>query len=259
LAEILAIVPPSQKATARKHYNLTPHEGEAMLYKSSLLSQASGSLDGTVFSHNRGGRYTRRRAIPTNPQTGLQTTVRNALAVLSAGWASLSTANKALWNEYAANVAMTNRLGDTIYLTGQQHYIRSNVPRIQIGEAPISAGPTTYNLGDFTLPTFIAVTGPPLKIDVTIEPLDDWACETGSFMIIQQGLTQSPGCNFFKAPFRLLGHIDGDDLGGIVNPTTFSTPVFTLTAGNKTWLRARVSRLDGRLSAPILIGPEFIT
>jgi len=38
-----------------------------MKFKSPILSQASGSIAGITFSHNRGGMYVRARAVPTNP------------------------------------------------------------------------------------------------------------------------------------------------------------------------------------------------
>ena len=40
-----------------------------MLFKSAAFTQASGSVGGLTFAHNRGGMYTRARSIPVNPKT----------------------------------------------------------------------------------------------------------------------------------------------------------------------------------------------
>lgn len=229
-----------------------------MKIKSAILTQASGSVGGLTASHNRGGMYFRARTIPTNPQTSRQTAVRNLLATLSANWQTLSAANQQTWNDYGANVPLTDALGDPIYLTGQQHYIRSNTARQQAGLSALSAGPNVYNLGEFTPPTFTADATQD-EIDISFTAGDDWVSEDGAAMIIRQGLTVSPGKSFFKGPFRYLGVIEGDATTPPTSPSTFSTPSYGLSADNLTWLAVRVCRADGRLSSLITVGPETIT
>jgi hypothetical protein len=229
-----------------------------MKFKSPIFSQASGSIGGMVFSHNRGGMYVRNRSTPTNPQSGLQTVVRNAMAQLSAAWATLSDAYKANWLTYAANQAMVNALGDTVYLTPQQHYVRSNVPRIQNGLAVINEGPTVYTLPTFTPPTFTATHGSPDSIEVAYDDTAAWCDEDDSAMLIQVGMAVSPGKAFFKGPWRIATPILGDVGSPPSTPHAISPAPYPMTADNKVWIRVRLSLADGRLSAPLTIGPQVI-
>lgn len=126
-------------------YTLTP----MALFKSSLLAQASGSLAGTVFSHNRGGQYMRNRSIPTNPSTARQASVREALSTLVYAWSNtLSEAQRTAWTAYADNTPVLNRLGDSIRLTGQQMFVRCGTVRLQAGLSAPTDGPTTPGLAE---------------------------------------------------------------------------------------------------------------
>ena len=105
-----------------------------MLFKSALITQASGSIGGMTASRNKGGAYFRARALPTNPNTPEQQAVRGYLGTLANLWTNVLTpANRVLWDFYAFNVPVINAVGDSIQLTGQQMYIRANVPRLQAG------------------------------------------------------------------------------------------------------------------------------
>ena len=104
-----------------------------MLVKYSILAQASGSAGGYTFSRNRSGPYLRNRSIPTNPGSEAQVIVRGHFASLSSAWAGIADSQRTAWALYAANVSVTNRLGDQIFLTGQQMYIRCNAVRLRAG------------------------------------------------------------------------------------------------------------------------------
>ena len=47
-----------------------------MLFKGTIGAAYSGKIGGVVASHNRGGQYFRQHVIPTDPATGLQSTMR---------------------------------------------------------------------------------------------------------------------------------------------------------------------------------------
>lgn len=235
--------------------NTTP--GDPMLFKSPIFAQASGSIAGMTFSHNRGGQYVRSRVTPTDPGTPLQVVVRSAMTSLSARWIDTLTAvQRADWRTYAANVEMTNRVGDAVFLTGQQHYVRSGIPRIQIGTTPIDDAPTVFNLGDFSPPSFFPTATP--DFDVTFDNADAWASETGSFMTFYASAQQSPSIIYHKGPYRYVGAIQGDDTTPPTSPHTFSSSR-TLTVGNIVFARSRVSRIDGRLSGNIDLGSAIIS
>ena len=219
-----------------------------MLIKSQLLSVMSGSLDASVAAHNRFGRYLRAKVIPTNPNTVGQQAVRAALATLTAAWNSdLTNEQRADWTTYAANVSTTNRVGDTIFLTGLNHYVRSNVPRIRAGLATVDDGPVNLSLPTFT-PVSATADASDGEIKVTFTDTDAWATEVGAAMLVQHTAPQPPTVNFNALPYRYAGQIAGASPA----PTSPAdiTAAFDLTnhAGNIVFVRVRVTLADGRLS-----------
>jgi hypothetical protein len=226
-----------------------------MKYLSTLMSTASGSVGGLTASHNKGGAYFRARTIPTNPNTTAQGLVRTQLGSLSSAWNALTEPQRVSWDLYASNVPMINKLGQSIYLSGQQHFIRSNTARIYAGLSVVELGPAIFNLGTFTPPTLVTWDEAALAIGYT--NTDEWANEVGGAMIVQTSKPQSPGRTFFKGPFLFAE----TTLGAVSPPTspTNTLPPQVFVAGQKGWARIRICRADGRLSMPIIIGPETIT
>lgn len=224
-----------------------------MLFKSQVFTQASGSVGGLTYSHNAGGMYTRSRSIPVNPNSVRQQEVRSALSSLVTRWGSVLTqAQRDAWEVYAANVPVTNKLGDPTNLSGQQQFVRSNVSRIQAGLTIADDAPTTYNLGPYTLPT-IAGTGNPDEVEVTFNINDAWRSEDNSALLIYAGLPQNGGVNFYAGPFKYADKILGDSVTPPTSPQTISLPS-PVAVGQYAFIEARVSRVDGRLSSRIGLG-----
>lgn len=82
----------------------------------------SGKLGGYIFSHNKGGRYCRVFAVPTNPNSTRQQEVRGALATQSAAWESLTDAQRSAWTTWAQNNPITDPLGQEFMRTGHQAF-----------------------------------------------------------------------------------------------------------------------------------------
>lgn len=228
-----------------------------MLFKSPVFSQASGSIAGITYSHNRGGMYTRQRVVPTDPGSSFQTAVRDAMAILSAMWqTTLTAAHREAWKTYAENVAMTNKLGDTVYLTGLQHFIRSNLPRLQAGHSAVINGPTVFSLPTYTAPTFSECTDGP-SLGIAYDNSDDWAGEAGGFLFCWGSREKPPSTGYFKGPYRYFGEVTG----AATPPTSpeIFTPPWAYTADNVAFCYCRIARADGRITNPIYMGPEVIT
>lgn len=228
-----------------------------MLFQSPVYSKASGSIAGLTYSHNKGGMYARARVTPTDPGSAYQTAMRNAFTAVSAAWSNTLTAiQRAAWGTYAANVAMTNRLGETIYLSGQQHYIRANSIRLQAGIPLSNSAPTTYNLGTFTTPTLGEVNEND-EFNIAYTNTDDWASTDGGYMLAYQGLPQDSTIAYFKGPFRFMGVLPGATALPPTSPEEF-TAAFPCVLGKLQWARLRIIQPDGRVSAPIDLGPGTI-
>lgn len=216
------------------------------------IVQMLGSIGGTVFARNSSGNYARAKTMPINPDTIYQQNARSAITVLVERWReTLTDSQRAAWATYAAAVAMTNRLGEVIHLSGFNHYIRSNALLSQDGQTIVDAGPTELAIPAMD-PTF-AVTGSEATqlISIAFDDTFEWLDEDGGFMWVSQGVPQNITRNFFAGPYRFMDSIDGDSVTPPTTPDTMTAP-FALVEGQKVWCRARIQRADGRLSGEML-------
>jgi hypothetical protein len=167
----------------------------------------------------------------------------------------MSQLQRDAWDQYGDNVDMTNRLGETIKLSGQQHFLRANIGCAQAGIAINMVAPTTFNLGTYTPPT-IAEANADEEIDVAFNAADPWAVAVGGHLLVYVGSPQSAGIGYFKGPYRYGGKISGAVIPP-TSPTEIDSP-FVLSIGQKVWLKCRVVQVDGRVSNPIYIGPSTV-
>jgi hypothetical protein len=206
----------------------------------------SGSIAGSTFARNRFGSYIRPRTKPVNPKSSGQQLARSVMAYLAEYWHGTATSiQRGGWNTYAAAVAAKNRLGEGIYLTGFNHFIRSNSPRIQIGYPVVAAPPTVLALPE-TDPIFaVTATVSDQKIHCVFDATLPWKIEAAGYMFVYMGCPQLSTRNFFNGPWKYCGQIVHDD----VSPKLLTAP-FSLVLGQKIWCYARISRMDSRLSNP---------
>lgn len=243
-----------------------------MKFTSTLIASASGSAAGNVWSHNAGGQYIRRRAVPTDPQTGYQTNVRNAMATAAERWSLVLTeAQREGWRTWAAGITVVNTLGQAIKLSGFAHFVRINSLVYQTlgatttgggflgADAPPSGsviGPTAAVLSA----TLDTVAGPPVQwnLDVQIDPLP-----TGGVVGIWLSPPVGVGRNFWKGPYiltdtQVAAAYAPTNLNAAGSPeykNRFGLPV----AGQKFWGYLRCQAADGRIGPRINFGPIIAT
>lgn len=214
------------------------------------IVQMSGSIAGNTFARNHYGNYARARTKPVNPNTGRQQVIRAALAELTVRWSSTLTApQRTAWNLYGSNVAMTNKLGETVYLTGFNHYIRSNIMLTRNGLTNVDDGPVVFEIPTQDPAYSITASEATQQITHAFDNTLDWAKETGAKMYLFQGHPQNAQRNFFGGPWGYIGLIDGIDPGGAVTPWVGGV-LFPIAEGQRQWTYARIIRADGRLSEP---------
>lgn len=212
--------------------------------------QMSGSIAGNTFARNRYGNYVRARTTPINPRSTAQSIVRSILSDLTDLWGQdITAAQRTAWNLYASSVAMKNKLGETVYLSGFNHFIRSNSCRIRAGQAIIEPGPTNFVLPPAD-PT-IAITGSTAgqSLSLAFDNTLTWAKTTGSFLHLGMGKPQNPQINFFDGPWKSAGALQGNTAVPLVSPQVIPVP-FAIALGQRVWLYARIQEVDGRLSEP---------
>ncbi len=214
------------------------------------IVQMSGSIGGDTFARNRYGNYVRARTKPINPNTARQITVRTSMAFLTQRWsATLTAAQRTAWNLYGSSVTMKNKLGENTFLTGFNHYIRSNMIRKQTSTALIDAGPTVFELPAQDPTYAITASEATQVVSNAFDVAMDWATEDGAYIYFFQGSPQTAQRNFFGGPWRISGALAGVDPGPLVSPKD-RPAVFAIAELQHLWGYARISRADGRLSEP---------
>ena len=228
-----------------------------MLFKSALLTQASGSVGGITFSRNRGGMYIRSRAIPTDPSTLFQREVRDAMNAVVARWSSsLTVDERDDWNVYASLVTLPGPLGDPITVSGFNMFVRTNVARIQSGVPFAFDAPTLFNIGETGEVSF-AATAVANEITVAFDDTQAWANIDDGALLLFVSRPQNATINFFKGPFRAMAPVEGLTVGPPVSPAVITSP-FNMTADQRVWLKVSATTPDGRLSASSILGPVTV-
>lgn len=239
------------------------------LFKSQLVTQISGSTGGTTYSRSPSGMYTRARAVPVNPNTAFQVEVRAGLTDLVNRWIDTLTASqREAWNLWAANTPFTNALGDSFNISGQNAYIGANTPRAQaeskiaVSLPRVDNGPTIFDRGDFTTPTFDHPEDG--GIDLVINENDAWANENGAALLVYQGRPFNASRTFFKGPWRLIAAILGSS--GLppgpnvqIGNADINANGFPTVQGNNESLAFAVTRADGRYSTRRIVGPQLVS
>lgn len=209
-------------------------------------TQVSGSIGGTTFSHNRFGAYKRNRSIPVNPNTARQVAVRNAVRAITIAWANtLTQALRDAWQVYAANVPWTNRLGQSVFLTGLNMYVRTNTPRVQNAIPRVDVAPTIFDLATAELELAVTASAATQDLTITGAAGADWVGEADAWQFFFMGRPQNPGIQFFGGPYRQLTAVPG------AGPPPFPVVIaaaFPFAEGQRIWVRSRITRGDGRLS-----------
>jgi len=212
------------------------------------IIQMSGSLAGNTFARNRYGNYVRAKTKPVNPNTARQQAIRGAIATLTSRWSqTVSKVQRTAWNLYADSVNMKNKLGEVIKLSGFNHYIRSNVWRLDLGQAVVDAGPTLFELPEKDGTVAITASEATQIVTVTFDDGAEWCSEDLAGVMILEGAPQNAQINFFAGPYKGRSAKMGSSLAPITSPQDYAA-LHVLTEGQKLWVKFRILRADGRIS-----------
>jgi len=168
-----------------------------------IVSEARGKVSGNVFSKNKGGAIVRNRVTPINRRSTSQQNQRQQLAALSASWRGLTEAQRVGWNAASPNFPQSDNLGQTIFLSGEQLYVRSNLNLILIGESQITDAPTptSFDVLAFTSLTAAAGAG---TISLAFTP----TVPAGYQMVVRATAPYSAGKSFVpQSSFRFIDAI----------------------------------------------------
>jgi len=222
------------------------------------IVQVSGSIAGTVHARNRFGNYIRPRTKPVNPHSARQESIRAILSYLAEYWhETLSIAQRAAWKVYADAVPMKNRLGETIHLTGFNHFLRSNAARMNHHAGPVTFCPNLLSLPEKDPDLVCSDEGVVAQTFTFTNNVAFFAANGDPFvnLFIYQGLPQLASRNFFAGPWRYIGAFDV--ASGQAGTDTFDAG-FPFAADQKVWFAARSYTNFGRLSEVWQLTPRVI-
>ena len=214
------------------------------------IIQMSGSIAGNTFARNRYGNYVRSRTKPVNPKTTKQVLVRAVWAMLTTRWAQTLTANqRAAWNLYASSVAMKNRLGEVIYMTGFNHYLRSNHWFARMSRPLVDDGPTIFELPEMDPTMTVSCSEATQLVTMTFDDTLAWCSEDNAMLVILQSEGQNPQRNFFAGPWTGRSAKVGASGVPVTSPLDYAS-ITVLSELQRFWSKFRILRADGRLSEP---------
>lgn len=204
----------------------------------------SGSIAGSTSSRNRFGQYRRTRAIPVNPASTAQGVVRARMSANAAAWRTLTSAQRAGWNDLGASMSRTDSLGQSYTLDGFQAYCSVNNNLSQSGastiaDAPVLSTPSTL------LTMTITLTSASFSIAYTPTPLP-----TGTKVFVFCSPQRSAG-RAFEADYRFI-QVSAAAAASPANALAAYTAKFGVpVTGNRIFV-SLVSVFNGFESGPLL-------
>lgn len=138
--------------------------------KLSLLSAISGRIESAEYAMTRNGVVAKHRKPPRRLDRPKQIEARTVFARRISDWHTMTDAAKTEWNAYASSHPVTNRLGQSKYITGFNWFLKlrdtDDGILLPFGTAPpLTLGPPqVWFGGPYTFP----ITWPP-------ESTDDWS------------------------------------------------------------------------------------
>jgi hypothetical protein len=204
----------------------------------------SGSLAGTTASRNRYGQYNRTRAIPVNPSSTAQGTMRARLAASAAAWRGLTDLQRTGWESLALQMSRADSLGQSYTLNGFGAFVSVNQNQANAGNAALDDAPALVT-PDAVVTLALTATAATLSAVYTVTPLP-----SGARLFVYASPQRSAGRGF-EGDLRLT-HVSAAAAASPANIFTayqarFGTPV----VGNKIFIAAHVY-LGGFRSGPAL-------
>jgi len=212
------------------------------------IVKMSGSIAGTTFARNRSGDYARSWKNPVNPRSTRQEAIRAIISFLAEYWHTVLTpAERAAWKAYADVVAMKNKLGDSILLTGFNHFIRTNSAILTMPETQLDTAPTILSLPEKDATLACSAEGIAAQTFTFTCATAGWAANGDSKLgiLLYQGLPQLASRNFFAGPYRYMDYIDATE--GAAGTGDYAAS-FPFAVGQKIFFKARLITTSGRLS-----------
>lgn len=90
------------------------------------IADIRGKIGGTVFQRNKNGAFARTLHKPINSNTVYDQYWKANVSFYSKLWRQLTDEDRSSWAVAAIQFPQTNRVGDTVFLSGYQLYQKTN-------------------------------------------------------------------------------------------------------------------------------------
>lgn len=211
-----------------------------------LTIPQSGSIAGTTASHNRAGQYLRNRRTPVNTVgTGRRAAIRTAFGSAAKGYAGLTGAQQAAWSAYAAMYPITDALGSSIILTGQQMYVAINTQLLNCGQAQSTTPPLSNVVASAGVPTLTVVSAGAITLTPT------GLGGASDFALYAFSAPQSSGTSFCKT-FWQAGKAAGNSTTAIVATAAYHAQFGTPAVGNRVFYKVTPVNQYGVTGTPYI-------
>ena len=107
------------------------------------VAAVSGSIGGTVYSHNRFGMYMRNRSKPVVSTTEKAIAAKALFSAASQAWQALAIGIQQAWNMWANGNPIVGSLGQPQNLTGHAAFSGNYCVMTKLGQATLTSPPIT--------------------------------------------------------------------------------------------------------------------
>ena len=203
----------------------------------------SGKRGLNVSQAGQFGQISRTLAIPANPRTAAQMTVRDNLSRVAAKWRALTETQRVEWMEAATAVKSTSRLGQNGALSGFQLFTKINCTLAQFGQARVDTPPLRPQFPDLA-PQNLVITNTAgvvaLKLTCPTSP--------GTNTVVRGSKPVSQGIEVCK-DFRVLGACPAPAQGSADITSLYTARYGVPKAGTKVYVQIN-QVVDGWESLP---------
>jgi hypothetical protein len=210
-----------------------------------VVADMRNKLNGTVFSKNRYGAYTRTKVTPVNPQTSFQSSVRSNFGTTSGAWRGLTQAQRNAWIAQAQFFPIIDIYGNSKILSGQALYQQLNRNLFTAGQSAISSPPSPVGIPSFFTVSITSVAAGADTVTANVATVP-----SGWTMIVSVTPGLTPGIGFAKNRFRIL-ETGVLTTSAIIITTAYRARFGTPVVGNKIFARLYlINSTTGQMSVP---------
>lgn len=207
-----------------------------------MMVDARGKLGGHVFAKNRGGNYIRTKVTPVNPSSSAQTAIRALFAAITAGWSTLTTAQRAAWNGAVGDWATTDIFGDLKNPSGKTLYQRLNQNAQNVGYSALTSPPAKA-----TLPEDV-VTAVDIAVGAGTLTLTGASASASATILLSGTPSLSQGTTFVKDRLRNIGSQVASTYAAATAYTDYVAKFGAPTAGDNVHIAIQYVLATGQVS-----------